>query len=443
MEAPLKRRGLALLLAAFAALGAVLVNEGAYRLAQQALASLRERDSVRHQTTQLLRSLADAESAQRGFLLTGRDEYLEPLRRAEAEVAGLLPPLSRHYAQGEWRSTVEVLARRTDEKLSELKETVALYRAGSHEAWQALTLTNIGKEKMDAVRVASQSLVAQESARIANDRADIEHALLLGRLGVHGLTALALLWLVLYLRRSAAQQAQQREQARLVSEDRDRLDAEVLRRTAELTELARHLQTVREDERARLARELHDELGALLTAAKLDLARLRKGAAPELTERLKHLGGLIDEGIQLKRRIIEDLRPSALTNLGLEAALDILVGEFAQRSGLQLKAELQPVPLDEEGQLAVYRLVQEALTNVQRHAQARTVHLRLHEREGQVRLRLQDDGRGFEISMQKVGSHGLVGMRHRIEALGGRLTLSSRPGEGTLIEAWLPPSAKP
>ena len=342
---------------------------------------------------------------------------------------------------------MEELARRTDEKLSELKETVALYRAGSHAAWQALTLTNIGKEKMDAVRVASQSLVAQESALIATDRADIEHALLLGRTGVHALTALSLLWLVLYLRRAAAQQAQHREQARLVSEDRDRLDAEVMRRTAELTELARHLQTVREDERARLARELHDELGALLTAAKLDLARLRKGAAPELTERLQHLGNVIDEGIQLKRRIIEDLRPSALTNLGLVAALEILVSEFAQRSGLTLKAELEAVPLEAEGQLAVYRLVQEALTNVQRHAQARTVHLRLHAREAegvaQVRLRLQDDGRGFDVASQKTGSHGLVGMRHRIEALGGRLHLSSRPGEGTLIEAWLPPSAKP
>lgn len=434
----LKRRGLALLLAALAALGAVAVNEGAYRLAQQALGSLRERDSARHQTTRLLGWLADAESAQRGFLLTGRDEYLEPLRQAEQAVAAMLPGLRRHYAQGEWASTVDELARRTDEKLSELKEIVALYRAGSHEAWQALTLTNIGKEKMDAVREASQSLLALESERIAVDRDAIERALLLGRLGVHGLTALALVWLILYLQRSAAQQALQREHARLLGEDRDRLDAEVLRRTAELTELARHLQTVREDERARLARELHDELGALLTAAKLDLARLRKGAAPELTERLKHLGGLIDEGIQLKRRIIEDLRPSALANLGLVAALEILIAEFGPRSGLLLQAELEPVALDEEGQLAVYRLVQEALTNVHRHAQAQRVSLRLSAQQAQVHLLLEDDGCGFDPSAQRSGSHGLVGMRYRIEALGGRLQIASAAGRGTRIEAWLP-----
>ena len=107
------------------------------------------------------------------------------------------------------------------------------------------------------------------------------------------------------------------------------------RRTAELTDLARHLQTVREDERGFLARELHDELGGLLTAAKLDVARLRKRldtGQPEVAERIVHLGQTLDAGIALKRRIIEDLRPSSLANLGLQRALEILCEEFAQRS---------------------------------------------------------------------------------------------------------------
>ena len=118
--------------------------------------------------------------------------------------------------------------------------------------------------------------------------------------------------------------------------ERDRLEGEVAARTAQLKELAQHLQTMREDERSRLARELHDELGALLTAAKLDVARLKSrlgaSATPDAAERLAHLNETLNGGIALKRRIIEDLRPSSLSNLGLVAALEILLREFAARS---------------------------------------------------------------------------------------------------------------
>ena len=114
------------------------------------------------------------------------------------------------------------------------------------------------------------------------------------------------------------------------------LEQEVAARTAQLTELAQHLQTVREDERSRLARELHDELGALLTAAKLDVARLKSrlgaSAAPRLAERLAHLNDALNGGIALKRSIIEDLRPSSLSNLGLVAALEILAARVRRRA---------------------------------------------------------------------------------------------------------------
>ena len=124
---------------------------------------------------------------------------------------------------------------------------------------------------------------------------------------------------------------QQLVQKRLAVAERDRLEIEVRERTAQLTELALHLQTAREDERQRLARDLHDELGALLTSAKLDAARIRSrlaGTAPEALDRLAHLVETLNSSIALGRRIIEDLRPSTLSNLGLVAALDILAREF-------------------------------------------------------------------------------------------------------------------
>src|SRR5262249_180937 len=150
------------------------------------------------------------------------------------------------------------------------------------------------------------------------------------------------------------------EEARRIESERDRLEAEVTARTRQLKELAQHLQTIREDERSRLARELHDELGALLTAAKLDPARLKsrsgKSTPPEIVERIAHLNETLNGGIALKRRIIEDLRPSSLSNLGLVAALEILIREFGQRSEIKVSEDLEHVDLGPAAQLTVYRL---------------------------------------------------------------------------------------
>lgn len=301
--------------------------------------------------------------------------------------------------------------------------------------------SDIGREKMQAVREAVAQLDKNELVQIAIERETVFRSLTYGRLGVHGLTLLSLFGLAVFLRRNEALHAARRGHARELSLERDRLDVEVARRTAELTELARHLQTVREDERAHLARELHDELGALLTAAKLDVARVRrmtKASAPEIDERLKHMSELLDQGIALKRRIIEDLRPSALSNLGLVPALEILTQEFAQRSGLQLHLELVESATNNAGQLAMYRLVQEALTNVLRHARAQQVRVQLSETEGWLQLQIDDDGKGFDPEAVGAGHHGLLGMRYRIESLGGTLQLLSSPGRGTMVLARLP-----
>jgi signal transduction histidine kinase len=199
-------------------------------------------------------------------------------------------------------------------------------------------------------------------------------------------------------------------------------------------QLAQHLQAAREDERARLARELHDELGALLTSAKLDAARLKSrlaGAPPDTLDRV----------ISLKRRITEDLRPSALIHLGLVAALEIAAREFTQCSGIVVHAELSPVRLGPSAELAVYRLVQEALTNVAKHAGARTVWLRLGERGDRVEAEVRDDGQGFDAHGVSSRTYGLLGMRFRAEAEGGALTLQTAPGQGTRVGIGLPRAA--
>ncbi|MBL8344680.1 MAG: sensor histidine kinase [Rubrivivax sp.] len=279
------------------------------------------------------------------------------------------------------------------------------------------------------------------AANLLESREEISRVLLASRIGIAVLTAISLLALYFYLRQAAVVQRQQAHLNALTQADHHRLELEVARRTAELTELTQHLLTAREDERSRLARDLHDELGALLTSAKLDAARIRSRlgqTAPEAQDRLAHLVLTLNGVIALKRRIVEDLRPSSLSNLGLVATLEILAREFAQASGLPVHCELQPVPLDADADLVVYRVVQEGITNIGKHARARQVWLGLGQEGDQVVVTLRDDGVGFDPQTRPSAAHGLMGMRFRVQAEGGRLELVSAPGRGTAIRVQLP-----
>ena len=234
------------------------------------------------------------------------------------------------------------------------------------------------------------------------------------------------------------------ELQRTVQSERDRLETEVLLRTAQLTELAHHLQTAREDERHRLARNLHDDLGALLTSAKLDAARIKSrlaDKAPEALELLTHLVSTLNSGIALGRSIIEDLRPSALNNLGLVATLEILTHEFAENSGIEVHCSLAAIELQASAELMIYRLVQEATTNIMKYAHASQVWVSLALDHGRVAVSVRDDGVGFDTRVPARSGYGLVGMRFRVEAEGGNLSVVSAAGKGTLILVKLPPSS--
>jgi signal transduction histidine kinase len=279
---------------------------------------------------------------------------------------------------------------------------------------------------------------------VAQDQ--VEDSLRLSRAGIALVAGFALVAFYLYLRQSTRLKLAGEQQQAALQQERDLLESQVRERTASLAQLATHLQQVREEERGHLARELHDELGALLTAAKLDVARLKSklGAQPpEVGQRLQHLTETLNSGIALKRRIIEDLRPSSLANLGLTAALEILAREFSDRSGIEVESVLEPVEIDESGQLTIYRLVQESLTNVGKYAEAAHVVVNVRGYSSHIEVEIRDDGKGFDPRAQRPSTHGLAGMRHRVEAAGGRLTVDSQPGQGTRIMAVLPALAQP
>lgn len=235
------------------------------------------------------------------------------------------------------------------------------------------------------------------------------------------------------------------------------LERRVAERTAELSaanahlqqshhalqRLSAHLQTVREEERAHLAREVHDDLGASLTALQLDLSWLlpRLAAQPALEAKARDMLDIAGQAMQSVRRILTDLRPGVLDHLGLWAALEWQLQEFQSRSGVACVLAHDGIDaaqrLARPAEIAIYRIVQEVLTNVSRHAQASRVEVRAVREGGGIRLHLRDNGRGMQLPAAAT-SFGLLGMKERARALGGELQVESAPGQGVAVTLRVP-----
>jgi signal transduction histidine kinase len=213
-------------------------------------------------------------------------------------------------------------------------------------------------------------------------------------------------------------------------------------RTRELSGLSDHLQALSEREKSELARKLHDELGGLLTAAKMDLSWLQARVTDKtILERLSQLGGVLDEAMDLKRRVVEGLRPSLLDHFGLPTALRTYVASVSSQAGLVMKftAEQSCESLSKDAAIALFRVAQEGLSNIIRHAEAKTVRLDLRGGDDHCTLMLADDGKGFDTLNPRLrGSHGLMGMRQRVQSLGGRLDVESGTGSGTTLRVTIP-----
>jgi signal transduction histidine kinase len=440
-----RRNPLVLGMACAAAAAMLMISEIAYWRSSGTLKELSEMGTARTHIQLLERSMLDAETGQRGYLLTHRADYLEPYSKALVQIEKSYQVLERFYSDDPHsQALLQRLRSLTDTKLSELALILRLDDEGRSKAGRELLMTDIGREKMDAIRSTSAQLLEYQTRAVVLSRAELDRTLVLGRTGVALLSALSLLALFFYLRQTQALKLQQLAMQRAVQQERDRLEIEVTERTRELTALAQHLQTAREDERQRLARNLHDDLGSLLTSAKLDAARIKSRvahAAPEALELLSHLVETLNSGIALGRRIIEDLRPSSLSNLGLVTALDIHAREFAAQSGVEVRCELEPVQLAPATELVIYRLVQESITNISKYAQARKVWIGLSLEENAARVSVRDDGKGFDPLAKRSSAYGLLGMRFRVRAAGGEFSLTSAPGKGTTISATLPLTA--
>jgi PAS domain S-box-containing protein len=231
--------------------------------------------------------------------------------------------------------------------------------------------------------------------------------------------------------------------------DRIKADEELKGSREQLRNLSIYLQSARESERASLAREIHDELGGFLTAIKLDLALFEdalekpdiRQIQDEVRQKLESIGSLVDDTVKSMRRIITELRPVLLDSLGLSPAIEWLAEDFQRRTGITCSVAMNEgghVP-DGERSTAVYRIVQETLTNVARHAQATHVDVNLSCEGGQLILTVSDNGKGIEEErVQNARSFGLLGMRERALLFGGTVNVKGSAGRGTKVEVQIP-----
>ncbi len=440
----LQGKSFAIVLAFVAALMILGVNEAVYWQSRQSLDQLTRMGASRATILQLTQSAINAESGLRGYVLSGNADLLGGTDTLDASIANSFSVLARDHA-GE-TAFIAALARaqaKFEARLTVVRQAVTLRRAGQQDEAIDLALRNIGT--MAYVQRINDELLTIDDVERSERRSKVYQALMITRIALALVTLLGLFVLLVYLRQTRALGRQQLQLKLMAQDVRADLEAQVALRTGELTDLTRHLLNNREDERSRLARDLHDDLGSLLTSAKLDAARIKPrlgNAAPEALALLAHLVTTLNSCVAMGRNIIENLRPSALSNLGLVATLEILAREFSEASGIKVECDLMPVQLPATAELTLYRVVQEALTNIARYAHASQVWISLQTAGNGVRLSVRDDGCGFNMAPntrpKPAAAYGLLGMRFRMEAEGGVLTVTSAPGNGTQIHATLP-----
>jgi signal transduction histidine kinase len=397
---------------------------------------------------ELRNAVVDAEAGQRGYLLTGNASYLEPYRASVDSLVKIVAAVrAGSLSSPEVTSVLSDLERLQSRKLAEMSATITLASHGDRPDALAIVRGNDGQRVMNEFRVATDRTMALISTRIEEARQAQSRSADVSRYGVLAMATLAIAMLLLVLRLFMNQALRQAEARAAAEQHRNELQALVDERTQELFELSSYLQSVQEREKAELARNLHDELGGLLTAAKMDLAWLQgksTAESPETLAKLGHIGRFLESAMDLKRRVIEDLRPTLLDHFGLATAISAHYEEICAKAGLQCAAsvssDLGDIPTDVS--LVLFRVAQEALTNIVRHARARTVRIRLAGDSASYQLTISDDGAGFDMT-RKAGSHGLAGMKHRVQALRGTLAVTSAPGQGTSIHLRIPRARLP
>ncbi len=389
-------------------------------------------------------TLMDADAGLRAFFATKNPEFLQHYTAAKAALPKHVAELDRLVADNPRQVALGYTLRQLiNERLAGVVQRIAQFQSGD-EALAIAQMYDIGGRQTAGIRRLLTTMTEAELA-LARVRAAgvyrtyVQTNVLAGMMSVVVLLLLVLTYFLIdrnVRRREKAEQALHTLNASL--------EETVLQRTAQLSQLSARLQNIAEREKMALANELHDELGANLTAMNLDVAAVAsrlKDTHPTLAVRLDRALHVLLDTVQLKRRIIHGLRPSLLDTLGLGSAVAALCEDYTARTGRPCAAQVTEElgEIDPEWPIALYRIAQECLTNITKHAQASEVQVVLSREAQGIRLRVVDDGIGIDHNaLDKSLAHGLRGMRERVRQLGGMFVIRRADERGTVAEAFLP-----
>lgn len=419
------------------------------------VATLRAQGITKHETISQLQALrtnlARAEAAQSTYLLTQNASYSADFNTHMQEVRSTIAALNNAYkkqiAQDAYDHQIDDLwlqiQQSAEGKLTVMQYAISMYSRGRGDKAMDIIAAGDGSQKMEDFYLHTQQLLDIEEQALQSLRSRNGFFLMLGRVALSVSFVLVLLVLMLVLKKFIVEMVNSRRSKEQLQQDVQDFERQLAERTRMLETLARDYQFDVERQRLKLSRELHDELGSILTATKMDISwaikRIRD-SAPETAEKLAKTMRHLDQGIEFKRRVVNDLHPSLLTTFGLVPALKELVDGYAERNSWQLNVVLPDANLaiTEVLGLIAYRIVQETLSNAAKYAKATEVSIHFVAHEFYLQLDIRDNGKGMDTSKHGLATHGLDGMRHRVIAVGGSFTIISEPGKGMLTQALIP-----
>ena len=433
------------LLVALIVTGAILaVSEFSSQAFNRTRNDLGQSMALQSKLLELQKNLAQAEAGQRSFLLMRKAEYRAPFDAAAVALPTIATQARDLAAEDKpGRDALAALADLITLKMASMRSSLERAEAGDFEAATTLLDSPEARELDARTAAAFESMAKRNTAALADRATRWEESLDASRSGilaVVGLNAALIALLALVLIRDTRRA---RENAQIQASFAERMKREVDERTAQLSALSEFLQVQSESEKAKLAGELHDELSRFLTPAQMDVNWLagKCDDDSEVSRRLTRLTALLDTGIDVKRRIIENLRPSLLDHLGLVPAVRWHVEEACKAANLRCNLQVQGnvERLSPDVEIALYRVVQESMTNIVRHARAGRVDITLERTTDGIGVTVRDDGAGMaDVKLAARDSYGIEGMRQRLRAVGGRMDIDSRPGSGTAVRAFVP-----
>jgi signal transduction histidine kinase len=402
--------------------------------------------------SELQTSIYAAESAQRGYLATSENQYLRPYDEALVKAKAHISDLENFIEKNKYKNQLqkerekEILSKISanfEAKATEMRLTIQLIDSGGKPEANKIINMDVGLKLMTKIVFYSKKLsdIYNKSLQeVIRDRAKsttyARGSVILG-------TLVLIILVVLVIQQLLKELSEKSKLQNQLIEINEINESKLKSQSRLLAKLALDNQTDVERERQKLARELHDELGSILTATKMDVSwviKTLKGTRPDIVEKLERTKGYLDQGINFKRVIVQELHPSMISNFGFWPALKNLIDDAVERNKWELILTLpdENTQINETISLVAYRVVQEALNNCSKYAQATKMRIHIVSDDHNLKIEIEDNGAGMDVLSLDGNTHGLSGMRHRILAIGGTFELKSTLGNGVFALVILP-----